>query len=90
MQCWTVAGVKEDAGKTHSSSVTNGYLPGQDVFNILSCYSHRPHVKDDFAYSRNGKSALRLATWNLGHLTLAKVGNPGVRETICRTILENR
>ncbi|XP_071496003.1 endonuclease/exonuclease/phosphatase family domain-containing protein 1-like [Diadema antillarum] len=32
---------------------------------------------------------VRLASWNLQQLTLEKVRNPGVREVICMTILEN-
>ncbi|XP_063232642.1 endonuclease/exonuclease/phosphatase family domain-containing protein 1-like isoform X2 [Bacillus rossius redtenbacheri] len=85
-----LSGTKSAATRARPGGVSNGFLPGKDVFDVLSLHSPRPPVTDSFRYSRNGKSALRVATWNLGHLTLAKVGNPGVRETICRTVLENR
>jgi hypothetical protein len=47
-------------------------------------------LEEDFNGERNGKTALRIATWNLQDFTLEKVENPGVREIVCRTILENR
>jgi hypothetical protein len=69
---------------------TNGFLPGNDIFELLSAYSQRPILEDDFHGQRNGKLALRIATWNLQDFTLDKAENPGVKEVICRTILENR
>ncbi|CAF0996254.1 unnamed protein product, partial [Didymodactylos carnosus] len=36
----------------------------------------------------NVESNVRFASWNLQQLNLDKVKNPGVREVICRTILE--
>lgn len=68
----------------------NGFLPGKDIFELLSAYSQRPILEDDFLGERNGKAALRIATWNLHDFTLEKVENPGVKEIVCRTILENR
>lgn len=68
----------------------NGFLPGNDIFELLSAYSQRPILEDDFHGQRNGKLALRIATWNLQEFTLEKAENPGVKEVICRTILENR
>ncbi|CAF1610895.1 unnamed protein product, partial [Didymodactylos carnosus] len=37
----------------------------------------------------NDESKIRFASWNLQQLNLDKVKNPGVREVICRTILEH-
>jgi hypothetical protein len=67
----------------------NGFLPGKDIFELLSAYSQRPILEDDFHGERNGNTALRIATWNLQDFTLEKVENPGVKEIVCRTILEN-
>ncbi|XP_048461587.1 endonuclease/exonuclease/phosphatase family domain-containing protein 1-like isoform X2 [Rhincodon typus] len=37
----------------------------------------------------DGRKVIRIGTWNLQSLTLDKVNNPGVREVICLTLLEN-
>ncbi|XP_067906058.1 endonuclease/exonuclease/phosphatase family domain-containing protein 1-like isoform X2 [Heterodontus francisci] len=37
----------------------------------------------------HGRQVIRIGTWNLQSLTLEKVNNPGVREVICLTLLEN-
>uniref|UniRef100_T1ISV2 Endonuclease/exonuclease/phosphatase family domain-containing protein 1 n=1 Tax=Strigamia maritima TaxID=126957 RepID=T1ISV2_STRMM len=60
-----------------------------ELYELLSLKSSRPINEEVFAFRRNGKAALRLATWNLQNFTLDKVDNQGVREVICRTILEN-
>lgn len=67
---------------------SNG-VPLDDIFDLLSAYSHRP-VVEDFYYVRNGRKAFRMATWNLSGLSLEKAINPGFLEVCCRTILENR
>ncbi|XP_038617935.1 endonuclease/exonuclease/phosphatase family domain-containing protein 1 [Tachyglossus aculeatus] len=38
---------------------------------------------------RGGRPVLRLATWNLHRCCARKAGNPGVREVVCMTLLEN-
>ncbi|XP_056376459.1 endonuclease/exonuclease/phosphatase family domain-containing protein 1 isoform X2 [Hyla sarda] len=50
--------------------------------------STRPAV-EVFGGVREGKPVLRLATWNLQNCSLDKASNPGVREVVCMTILEN-
>lgn len=65
-------------------------VPEDDIFELLGAYSHRPVVADDFRYERNGNRALRVASWNLDRMSMAKAENPGVLEVICRTILENK
>lgn len=72
-------------------SVTNG-LPtstAMDIFELLSTYSPRPIVDEVFKFTRNNEPAIRVATWNLNCFSMDKVQNLGVREVICRTILEN-
>lgn len=70
----------------------NGFrnVPVNDIYDLLGAYSHRPTVEGDFQFSRNGRRALRVASWNLDRMTKAKADNPGVLEVICRTILENK
>ncbi|KAG8231904.1 hypothetical protein J437_LFUL011373 [Ladona fulva] len=68
-----------------------GGNPLWDLFELLSLHSERPIVEeiDDIKSEGNG-IVLRVASWNLDNFYLDKAENPGVREVICRTILENR
>lgn len=50
--------------------------------------STRPSV-EAFAGVRDGRQVLRLATWNLQGCSVEKANNPGVREVVCMTLLEN-
>ncbi|NP_001106580.1 endonuclease/exonuclease/phosphatase family domain-containing protein 1 [Xenopus tropicalis] len=50
--------------------------------------STRPPV-ELFGGEREGKPVLRVATWNLQNCSLDKASNPGVREVVCMTLLEN-
>ncbi|XP_053570387.1 endonuclease/exonuclease/phosphatase family domain-containing protein 1 [Bombina bombina] len=50
--------------------------------------STRPPV-EVFGGVREGKPVLRVATWNLQNCSLDKANNPGVREVVCMTLLEN-
>ncbi|GAB0090118.1 Endonuclease/exonuclease/phosphatase family domain-containing protein 1 [Sergentomyia squamirostris] len=70
----------------------NGFrnVPVNDIYDLLGAYSHRPTVGGDFQNSRNGRRAIRVASWNLDRMTKSKADNPGVLEVICRTILENK
>ncbi|CAH0726302.1 unnamed protein product, partial [Brenthis ino] len=73
-----------------SINLPNGFAtaPVNDILDLLSAYSHRPIVEEVFTNDRNGVRCCRLASWNLHQLSIDKVTNPGVREVICRTILE--
>ncbi|XP_022113734.1 endonuclease/exonuclease/phosphatase family domain-containing protein 1-like [Pieris rapae] len=73
-------------------TLPNGFAaaPVNDILDLLSAYSHRPVVREDFMYERDGVRCCRLASWNIHQLTIEKVINPGVREVMCRTILENK
>uniref|UniRef100_A0A6B2EB28 Putative endonuclease/exonuclease/phosphatase family domain-containing protein 1 n=1 Tax=Phlebotomus kandelakii TaxID=1109342 RepID=A0A6B2EB28_9DIPT len=70
----------------------NGFrnVPVNDIYDLLGAYSHRPTVEGEFQFSRNGRRAVRIASWNLDRMTKAKAENPGVLEVVCRTILENK
>lgn len=73
-------------------TLPNGFAaaPVNDILDLLSAYSHRPVVEEVFTYERDGVKCCRLASWNLHQLSIDKVTNPGVREVVCRTILENK
>lgn len=73
-------------------TLPNGFAtaPVNDILDLLAAYSHRPIVEELFTYERDGVRCCRLASWNLHQLSIDKITNPGVREVICRTILENR
>ncbi|XP_044752513.1 endonuclease/exonuclease/phosphatase family domain-containing protein 1-like [Coccinella septempunctata] len=60
-----------------------------DIFELLSTYSPRPIVKELFRYSRNDRPAFRVSSWDLDQFSVEKASNLGVKEVICRTILEN-
>ena len=73
-------------------TLPNGFatVPVNDILDLLSAYSHRPIVEEMFTYERDGVRCCRLASWNLHQLSVEKITNPGVREVVCRTILENK
>uniref|UniRef100_UPI00398EE732 endonuclease/exonuclease/phosphatase family domain-containing protein 1 isoform X2 n=1 Tax=Pristiophorus japonicus TaxID=55135 RepID=UPI00398EE732 len=50
--------------------------------------STRPNV-EAFSGLRDGERVLRLASWNLQGCSTEKANNPGVREVVCMTLLEN-
>ena len=54
----------------------------------LTQNSSRPDVVP-FEFESDGRRVLRIASWNLQQLTEEKIDNPGVKEVICMTILEN-
>ncbi|XP_068620969.1 endonuclease/exonuclease/phosphatase family domain-containing protein 1-like [Battus philenor] len=98
----TLNGVKEVLRTPHRKSLSmptklpitlpNGFAtaPVNDILDLLAAYSHRPVVEELFTYERNGIRCCRLASWNLHQLSIDKITNPGVREVVCRTILENK
>lgn len=73
-------------------ALSNGFTsaPINDIFDLLSAYSHRPIIEEDFNYTRDNKGCCRIASWNLHKLCIEKAKNPGFREVVARTILENR
>nr|XP_057902988.1 endonuclease/exonuclease/phosphatase family domain-containing protein 1 [Doryrhamphus excisus] len=51
--------------------------------------SVRPSVGMPPAVLRDGKPVVRVATWNLQNCSCDKANNPGVKEVVCMTLLEN-
>lgn len=62
-----------------------------DLFDILGPLVKRPSRPDvkPYTFSRQNRRCLRLASWNLQQCSVDKASNPGVRDVICMTILEN-
>lgn len=60
-------------------------LPPGGPTQILSA---RPSVESPSGL-RDGKPVLRLGTWNLQGCSCDKANNPGVKEVVCMTLLEN-
>ncbi|KAF5892410.1 endonuclease/exonuclease/phosphatase family domain-containing protein 1, partial [Clarias magur] len=50
--------------------------------------SERPEVQPPPPRARHGKPVLRVATWDLQRCSSDKANNPGVKEVVCRTLLE--
>ncbi|KAL4629667.1 endonuclease/exonuclease/phosphatase family domain-containing protein 1-like [Arapaima gigas] len=50
--------------------------------------SARPRV-EPFCGTRGGKAVVRVATWSLQSCSGDKANNPGVKEVVCMTLLEN-
>ncbi|XP_029104393.1 endonuclease/exonuclease/phosphatase family domain-containing protein 1 [Scleropages formosus] len=50
--------------------------------------SSRP-CAEPFCGMRDGKAVVRVATWSLQSCSCEKANNPGVKEVVCMTLLEN-
>lgn len=76
---------------SYLNQVSNGLNPSSmiDIFELLTTYSPRPTVMETFKFSRNGEPAIRICSWNLHEFSSEKAYNLGVKEVVCRTILEN-
>ncbi|KAK6327642.1 hypothetical protein J4Q44_G00032870 [Coregonus suidteri] len=60
-------------------------LPPWGPTRIMSV---RPNVEPPSGM-RDGKAVVRVATWNLQNCSCEKANNPGVKEVVCMTLLEN-
>ncbi|KAG9335669.1 hypothetical protein JZ751_004321 [Albula glossodonta] len=60
-------------------------LPPGGPTQIISV---RPNV-EPLAGTRDGRAVVRVATWNLQCCSSEKANNPGVKEVVCMTLLEN-
>jgi hypothetical protein len=60
-------------------------LPPELQTILVSSPPYRPSTVND-----HKQTIFRFASWNLQQLTNEKAQNPGVREVICRVILENK
>lgn len=77
------------ANYNSSESKLSPYV--EDFLEIFSKYiedSARPEVTPfDFKHKR--RKVVRVASWNVERMSIDKVKNPGVKDVICMTILEN-
>ncbi|KAK3525319.1 hypothetical protein QTP86_029827 [Hemibagrus guttatus] len=82
----------------HRASVTHSWTPSSRPNSPAVCSelppggpahmaSERPGVQPPPA-ARHGKPVVRLATWDLQRCSSDKANNPGVKEVVCRTLLE--
>ncbi|XP_012254094.2 endonuclease/exonuclease/phosphatase family domain-containing protein 1-like [Athalia rosae] len=85
-----VNGVNSRTNFDKISLETTSVISEEEIWELLSVASPRPLIPCDFLSRLGGRTSLRIATWNLESFTVDKACNPGVREVICRTILENR
>ncbi|XP_062865605.1 endonuclease/exonuclease/phosphatase family domain-containing protein 1 [Trichomycterus rosablanca] len=81
---------------THAG--TPGYYPNSPGSCRCTCLhlppggppqipSDRPH-REPPPCARDGKPVIRVATWDLQRCSSDKANNPGVKEVVCRTLLE--
>ena len=49
----------------------------------------RPCISEPFKFRHKNRRVVRVASWNLEQCSLDKVSNPGVKDVVCMTILEN-
>ncbi|KAF7649322.1 hypothetical protein LDENG_00143480 [Lucifuga dentata] len=87
----TNGGLTHTTTKSHSSPTSLSLksddldLPPGGPTQIVSV---RPNVEPLLSL-RDGKPVVRLATWSLQGCSCDKANNPGVREVVCMTLLEN-
>ncbi|XP_007254788.3 endonuclease/exonuclease/phosphatase family domain-containing protein 1 [Astyanax mexicanus] len=70
---------------TGSASPTDSLPPGGPE----QMMSSRPEVTVEERASHGKKPLIRVATWDLQRCSSDKANNPGVREVVCMTLLEN-
>lgn len=78
---------KEDNAEL-SAKLNNSFEDLLELLGPLARKSIRPKVQP-FNFKRNNTPAIRIATWNLDGCSADKIFNPGVRDVICMTVLEN-
>ena len=71
-----------------ASIIRNGSSEVSFHFGPESLHNTRP-IMEELHDDRDGRPIVRIATWNLQQCTIEKINNPGVREVVCATILEN-
>ena len=77
---------------SHHATGVNSILGSQE--DLVSMYGpiarkSLRYKKNPFHFKKNNQKIIRLASWNLQHCDEEKTENPGVREVIAMTILEN-
>lgn len=90
-----------ERSRTPSTNTNGGFThPSPTSFSVQSdepdvplggpplVTSVRPCVEPP-AGTRDGKPVVRVATWNLQRCSSEKANNPGVKEVVCMTLLEN-
>lgn len=77
----------------HSSNPSNEFSKEslENLIDTLGPFSEKPVRQPvDFpTFKCNNRNALRIASWNLEKFSEEKANNPGVKDVVCMTILEN-
>lgn len=87
---------------SHLNSVSSNHNSGschrkhltESVENILTILgpvmkTSKRHKVTPFNFKHKNKSVVRIASWNVERFDEEKANNPGVKEVVCMTILEN-
>lgn len=82
-----------DGSSNHNSSKVNTQFKEStqymlDILEPIVKSTLRPEVPQ-FNYRYSNKGVVRIASWNVERFDEEKATNPGVKEVICMTILEN-
>jgi competence ComEA-like helix-hairpin-helix protein len=91
--------LSEHEGMDHDGSTNDNYSKVNTQFRESMKYmldilepivkaTIRPQVPQ-FNYRYSNKGVVRIASWNVERFDEEKANNPGVKEVICMTILEN-
>ncbi|VDI64701.1 Hypothetical predicted protein [Mytilus galloprovincialis] len=72
----------------HLSESTENIINLLEPIITIIKSSSRPQVTQ-FNFKHKNKGVVRIASWNVERFDEDKANNPGVREVVCMTILEN-
>lgn len=79
--------------ENHSINPSNEFSKAslENLLDQLGPFSEKPvrPVVDYPTFKCNNRNAVRIASWNLQCFSEEKASNPGVRDVVCMTILEN-
>ncbi|KAB5517725.1 hypothetical protein PHYPO_G00170510 [Pangasianodon hypophthalmus] len=91
---------RKEREQEHRASVAHSWTPSSHPNSPAACSelrlppggpahmaSERPDVQPP-PCARHGKPVVRVATWDLQRCSSDKANNPGVKEVVCRTLLE--
>ncbi|KAK7114022.1 endonuclease/exonuclease/phosphatase family domain-containing protein 1-like [Littorina saxatilis] len=59
------------------------------ILGPLAEVPKRPQLSEPFNFRHKNRRVVRVASWNLEQCSLDKVSNPGVKDVVCMSILEN-
>ena len=79
--------------ENHSINPSNEFSKGslENLVDRLGPFSEKPvrPAVDPPSFKCNNRNTVKIASWNLQCFCVDKASNPGVRDVVCMTILEN-